>query len=314
MQMIRVRPRGFTLIELLVVIAIIAILIGLLLPAVQKVRAAAARMKCSNNLKQIGLANHAYESTYQKLPKGFIHNPRTNDPAIGSPLTLMLPYLEQENVYRLYDWSRDYFHPDNQAAVRTHLSVFQCPSTPGNPAMISLAGSPTGAGEASATDYGPVLVGLMIGDPWTFSAVAPLSGNFVPMKQVTLAMATDGTSNCLVYSECASRYQHWVKGKMVSPIEQYGEPWFAGPWASETRIYGAGYTADGMTQDFAATHPPCGPINCSNTYGIYSFHTGGANALFLDGSVRFLRDTLNAAELTAMISRDKGEVIQADSY
>lgn len=123
------RRSAFTLIELLVVIAIIAILIALLVPAVQKVREAAARTHCQNNLKQIGLAFHNHESANKHLPPAWTLSvsPLNGGHAWG---TMLLPYLEQDSLYRQYNISQPMFTPGNQAVIRNSVKVFECPSTP----------------------------------------------------------------------------------------------------------------------------------------------------------------------------------------
>ena len=122
------RRRGFTLIEFLVVLAVIAVLVGLLLPAVQKVREAANRMKCANNLKQLGLALHNYHASWECFPPGMVSPGSDISDATATGFTFLLPHLEQDTTYRIYHFADNWFDPSNYDAVGIEVKIFYCPS------------------------------------------------------------------------------------------------------------------------------------------------------------------------------------------
>lgn len=352
----RHRRSGFTLIELLVVIAIIAILIGLLLPAVQKVREAANRMSCSNNLKQIGLACHNFESTYGWLPPARVDAApgypvvewNVPDPGTGfighGPGVFLLPYIEQENLYKQYRFDRDWRSPENAPVIAVHIKTFICPSTP-EPNRLDTGRQPGDPAPprflASAADYSicngvngqlafppyqliPPIPGYVMGTPSTdqmqyIGAILPMStissfttGMNPPFynkrPKVKITAILDGTSNTMMWCEDAGRPTEYRRNA-VAMDPSTGRPRRASGagWADpDNEFWMDGYTTDGSTR-----LGPC-PMNCNNNNEMYSFHVGGMNAVFCDGSVRFLRQNLTVAMLTALTSASLGEVIQSE--
>jgi len=301
--------RGFTLIELLVVIAIIAILIGLLLPAVQKVREAAARMTCSNNLKQIGLAMHGFESARGGLPLL-----RTTTSPRHSWGVYILPYVEQTALADRYDWAADGNAATNQPVANTWLKFYACPSTPGGKRLV------TSIDVSGSTDSNPTRTGyagdyyaiFRFWDPVVFptipwpDTVGGLDGYFNTTRKLT--EITDGTSNTALVTESAGRPDYWVKGKKQPGLVPFN-PFTTSPWVGGQGIPISSFQSDGL-----ATHGEY-IINYSNTNsGVYSFHTGGANFVFADGSVRFIKESTSKLVVYALASSKFGEVIGSSDY
>jgi prepilin-type N-terminal cleavage/methylation domain-containing protein/prepilin-type processing-associated H-X9-DG protein len=297
-------PRaGFTLIELLVVIAIIAILIGLLLPAVQKVREAAARMSCTNNLKQLGLALHNFHDS-----NGFFPPSATStafNPGWGPTQgwgQFLLPYIEQGAMASLYRWDKNWSDPLNQPVVTVPLKVMLCPSAPGN-RMDTAPPSTTPAGpwSASPTDYTPttrIAQGAITAN-WVTYQPGDINGMMVTNMRLRFADIQDGTSNTIALAEDAGRPQRWQMGKLITA--QLADS--AASWADRNNLIApTGAKADGSSRV-----GPC-PMNCTNNNELYSFHTGGVNAVFGDGSVRFLNAGMTLSTLANLITRSGGEV------
>ncbi len=303
---------AFTLIELLVVIAIIAVLIGLLLPAIQKVRESANRMSCTNNLKQLALAMHNYENTYQYFPPIQITAPYTGWASI------LLPYVEQDNVAKIYDRTKDFYHPANQPAVNVRLAVHVCPSTPGDRVAKPIGPDTTTYpnNTAQTGDYFTIRSFWdVLTDPNDEVAGAfGTPADFNAGKPSRLAAITDGLSSTMMLYESAGQPTTY-QGRTVVPCSASVNPtncnrcWW-GPWASfhNNRIYT--WTSDGKLRP-----GPC-VVNCTNDlgYGIYSFHSGGANIALCDGSVRFLSQSTSKATVRALVSRAGGEIIGSDGY
>jgi prepilin-type N-terminal cleavage/methylation domain-containing protein/prepilin-type processing-associated H-X9-DG protein len=306
------RRTGFTLIELLVVVAIIAVLVGLLLPAVQKVREAAARASCANNLKQIGLACHNYESAYGFMPQaGSYPTTAAPDTPYAGWGVFILPQIEQGNLLLGsigYQTDKNWFDPVNQAAVRTPVKLYLCPSTPSgdravNPILDNTTGVQDPARSAHAGDY---MAPRGFSDA-TYAAPTQRRGalNWFS-ERATIQAVTDGTSNTVLVTEQAGRPAYY-KRRAVQPGTVLVYPGWTGPWASYNAVWCKATLDDGSDGTGACT------INCNNSAGVYSFHTGGVNAVMADGSVRFLREGLPKDAFYALISRDGGEVVAGDN-
>lgn len=304
----RSRP-AFTLIELLVVLAIIAVLIGLLLPAVQKVREAAARLSCQNNLKQIALACVNYEVRHGRFPP----SNTTTPPWHGWP-ALVLPDLEQENVRQIYVMTANWYDPANATARSAPVKTFLCPGASGSRVgQSAVPGTPGSPFAGAAWDYTNVSVvakpllaylGYPSGDDYESVWRGVMSSRGSGALEVT-----DGLSNTLLVTEDANRPEYWVKGKRVTSVAPpFGGDGFGvvtgGVWADHQK----GFGIEGTSADGNALVGECA-INCSNAYEIYAFHRGGANAAMADGSVRFLREGMAIRVLAALSTRAGGEVV-----
>jgi prepilin-type N-terminal cleavage/methylation domain-containing protein/prepilin-type processing-associated H-X9-DG protein len=322
-----VRKRiGFTLIELLVVIAIIAILIGILLPAVQKVRDAAACTQCQNNMKQLGLAYHNYAGDNEnQFPYAYISNPAMAT-GWGQPL---LPYIEQLPLFKQYSFSAPFYFVggpiNNQAVVNSPVPTFLCPASKIRgpysftfnvfpfPVITWQAEpsdyTPFGGSPANPTFFLPATGGVDLTlyqtyvDPSVTSSGDPrLQGALQPDVGTPILNVSDGTSNTILLAEVAGKNELFQNGHDAGmPLSGFfgGQGGWGDATSGASELYGS-------TPDGTINPGICG-INCSNDLGLYSFHPGGANILLCDGSVQFKANNTSIKVLAELVTARGGE-------
>jgi prepilin-type N-terminal cleavage/methylation domain-containing protein/prepilin-type processing-associated H-X9-DG protein len=310
------RRHGFTLIELLVVIAIIAILIGLLLPAVQKVREAASRTRFQNNLKQIGLAAINYHDANHVFPTDTGTGPGC------SSFVGLLPYLEQQALYQAYV---QYMTGSGSSPFATPVSVFACPSDSGIPSPPVVQ---QGSSSFAVTSYRPNTSALRMGDP-KFQTDGVVVSSYSDTPPVPITAITDGTSNTILFGEASNFDPNWPQYQAalalaIPSFANYPFSLLGSNWPGNAPVGTGGYPLNTYLSlpaptDFLTLYSAL----AARVMAYGSGHTGGVNFVFCDGSVHFLSNAISTTAviqpsgftiLQALSTRAGGEVIDGSQY
>jgi prepilin-type N-terminal cleavage/methylation domain-containing protein/prepilin-type processing-associated H-X9-DG protein len=291
------RSSGFTLVELLVVIAIIAILVGLLLPAVQSAREAARRMQCSNSLRQLGLALNNYATSHSAFPPGGSRNPRTGFPAYT------LAYLEQGNRLNGYDFSKNWNHQSTQVQEQmfSYLSIYHCPSDQSLQKLAGVAISPGTIPPRYKGNYAPNFGNSNLADA---AKVAPFGLEYGS----TAASIRDGLSNTIAMMEMVQ-----VPSPNEGHIDGRGDIWNEdGSYILTTRLPPNESEQGDLANCTPGVSPPCAGSQTKDLASIASRsrHPGSVQVVYLDGSVHSVNDSLDITIWQALSTRAGGEVAQ----
>lgn len=320
------KRRAFTLIELMVLIAIIAILIGLLLPAVQKVRAAAARIKCDNNLKQMGLAAQNYHDTHHHFPPGIGYHPFSANSTFGTFFFHLLPYLDEDALFRKSLDTTPFlapvgpisvYYPGNNSVYSRRVAVFLCPS--------DLSVGPDGVVKVNGVSFGAACYGpnaLIMGE----SDLSTIPYKVNPQGKTRIDDISDGTSNTILYAE---KYARCSNTTMAPQFQNGGTawaytaagpfPWQPSPMTLPAKTFQVGFCIPALSNQGAphAVGPTSrfqvqpNPDNCDPTRAATA-HAGGIQVGFVDGSVRTLSPSISDKTWWEAVTPRGGEVLGSD--
>ena len=309
---------GFTLVELLIVIVIIAILVGLLLPAVQSTRESARRASCLSNLRQIGMALLSFESVHQVFPASGWTRAGPGNPS-GKHVgwrPLILPFVEQDSLRKIYDFSDNWWEGTNPVAAAVPVPLFQCPSVGQGPVVVEAIAHPprpamTFPNPIARTDYEAIMgVHPRSINPHLSVPRYQARNRFAVMSRnsrVRIRDIRDGTTQTVMVVECGARPLVFRNGRRLQSVaNDQGIGWAdsEGPFSLD------GANASGSAEGCGAEGNCSHAMNRRNDNEPYSFHPSGANFLFADGHVQFLSESVSIGHLAALCTRNGSDQVR----